>query len=356
MNFQQRYRQVVRCAVIAGALSCTAMAVEANNKPIVPTLNTSVLPGEPSLRGSAMTAQSMWVTGSKNSVFVSNDGGKNWINRSPKLTEGSDFRDIEVFSDKHAIVMSVGTGDASKLLETKDGGVSWQILYQNTNDQGFFDSIGFWDENVGLLLGDPVDGYYVVEKTEDGGKTWRRIAKTKLPVMLDKEAAFAASGNTLIVGEKGNAWITTGGFSASIYVSHDYGESWQRQTVPLYSETQTAGGYGLALNSQQQVFVLGGDYQQRPKNYANIAALSGNDWQAVNAGNRGLRTAMSCLPNVCLATGKTGNDISYDQGKTWQAFDASEDKQGDKGFYTAATDGQILLTAGANGRVGVWRF
>jgi len=356
MIFKQRYRQVMRFAALAGALSSTAMVAEANNTSLAPTVSTSVLPGEPSLRGSAMTTQTMWVTGSNNAVFMSNDGGKTWLNRSPQLTEGSDFRDIEVFSDKHAIVMSVGTGDASKLLETKDGGASWQLLYQNVHEQGFFDSIGFWDENVGLLLGDPVDGYYVVEKTEDGGKSWRRIAKTKLPAMLDKEAAFAASGNTLIVGEKGKAWITTGGFSASIYVSHDYGESWQRQSVPLYSETQTAGGYGLAINHKQQVFVLGGDYQQRPKNYANIATFSGNEWQIVNAGNHGLRTAMSCIPSVCLATGKTGNDISYDQGITWHSFDASEDKQGDKGYYTATTNGQVVLTAGANGRVGVWRF
>ncbi|WP_286271601.1 WD40/YVTN/BNR-like repeat-containing protein [Thalassotalea hakodatensis] len=312
------------------------------------------LPNEPSLRGSAMVDGKMWVTGTNKSVFISEDQGNTWLDKSVNTEQLLDFRDIEVFDKQTAIIMSVGSGKDSKLLKTTDGGDSWHLLYQNEDEQGFFDSIGFWDNQVGLLLGDPVDGYYVVKKTQDGGKTWRRIAKTKLPLLLNNEAAFAASGNTLLVGEQGKAWITTGGFSASVYVSHDWGESWQRQSVPLYQATQTAGGYGLALNHHQQLFVLGGDYQQRPKAYANIARFE-KQWQLVNAGQRGLRTAMSCSERLCIATGKTGSDLSFDQGKKWQAFDNENAEQGDKGFYTLANEGEMFIAAGAKGKVGVIR-
>jgi len=312
--------------------------------------------GNPSLRGAAILNDSLWVTGSNNSVFVSQNGGKIWLDKSVKSNIKTGFRDIELFDRDTAIIMGVGNGESSVLYKTTDGGDNWHLLYQNIDEQGFFDSIGFWNRNTGLLLGDPVDGYYVVKKTENGGKTWRRIAKNKLPKMLDKEAAFAASGNTLITGENGKAYITTGGFSASVYISDDYGESWQRHAVPLFQETQTAGGYGLALNHKGQPFVLGGDYEQRPKKYSNMATLINGIWQKVDSGENGLRTAMSCQGNICISTGKTSSDISFNAGNHWQHFSNQKSAEGDKGFYTLTSDNFVFLAASAEGKVGVLSF
>lgn len=312
--------------------------------------------GEPSLRGAAILNHSLWVTGSNNSVFVSQDGGKTWLDKSVNSTIKTDFRDIALFDPQTAIVMGVGNGQSSLLYKTIDGGDNWQLLYQNTDEQGFFDSIGFWDRKKGLLLGDPVNGYYVVKKTEDGGKTWRRIAENKLPKMFLNEAAFAASGNTLITGENGKAYITTGGFSASVYISNDYGETWQRHAVPLYQETQNAGGYGLALNHLGQPFVLGGDYEQRPKKYSNMARLLKGSWQKVASGENGLRTAMSCQGNICISTGKTGSDISFNAGNHWQKFPIQQSSKEEKGFYTIASHKFIFLAAGIDGQVGVLSF
>lgn len=322
----------------------------------LPSWQLHQLPNKPSLRGSAILGDSMWVTGSNNSVFVSQDGGQTWLNKSVNHSVTTGFRDIELFDENTAIVMGVGEGEQSMLFKTNDGGDSWHLLLKNEDEKGFFDSIAFWDNNKGLLMGDPVDGYYVVKKTIDGGKTWRRITKNNLPKLLDKEAAFAASGNTLIVGKDGKAWLTTGGFSASIYFSDDYGETWKRQSVPLYQETQYAGGYGLALNHQGQPFVVGGDFERRPNAYSNIATYIDGKWLKVDAGERGLRTAMSCQENICITTGKTGNDISYNAGKSWQAFDQKVPAGLDTGFYTLAVDKFTFLAAGADGKVGVLRF
>ena len=307
-----------------------------------------------SLRGCAVSGNTFWVSGSNNSVFVSQDNGITWADRSVKASPKTDFRDIALFDKNTAIVMGAGEGSQSVLYKTTDAGKTWQVLKQNKDAKGFYDSIAFWDEQRGLLLGDPVDGFYLVEKTQDGGKTWRRIAKTKLPIMYDKEAAFAASGNTIITGENGKAWLTTGGFSASVYYSEDFGENWQRQAVPLFDDTQTAGGYGLALNHEQQVFVLGGDYQQRSTRYNNIATFIKKTWQRVAAKQRGLRTAMSCLNETCIATGKTGSDISIDGGKTWQAFDDKHAAEGSRGFYTLASGKDVILAAGVDGKVAVY--
>ena len=316
----------------------------------------SHIPNKASLHGTAIKQNSYWVTGSANSIFVSQDGGETWQDKSISTELKRDFRDIELFNNKTAIVMGAGTGDLSTLYKTTDAGNSWQLLYQNTDKLGFFNSIAFWNEKQGLLMGDPVDGYYVIKKTNDGGKTFRRIAENKIPKILTKESAFAASGNSIIVGNTGKARIATGGFSASVYVSNDYGETWQRNSVPLYQNTQTSGGYGIALNHLEQPFDIGGDYLQRQKKYANMARLTDGQWQSIKIGSAGLRTTMSCQELICLTTGKTATDISYDAGNTWQALvsiQPNENAKGDQGFYSLASDDNVFLAAGAEGKVGI---
>lgn len=320
------------------------------------------LPEAPSLRASAVSDGSLWVAGTNSKIFKSLDQGTTWLDVS--LTDGfiGDIRDIEVFDSKTAIIMSVGEGELSRLYQTSDGGQHWQRLLTNRDKQGFFDSIAFWNRQDGLLLGDPVDGFYVVLKTNDGGKNWRRIPSQQLPAIIEKESAFAASGNTLIVQpdvgsqlstRNNKAWITTGGFSASVYQSDDSGESWNRFTVPIHNTTQTSGGYALALNHQNNPFVLGGDYLDRPGKYANVAKQVTRDgqkqWEAVETHQGGLRTAMSCIQLTCLMTGKTSTDQSSDGGHTWRAFS-------EQGFYTLASKNGLFLAAGDSGRVGILKL
>lgn len=323
---------------------------------ILPKWTYSQIPNKASLRGTAIIQNSLWVTGSGNSVFVSQDAGKTWQDKSVSSKLKRDFRDIELFDDKKAIIMGAGSGELSTLYKTTDGGNNWQVLYQNTDELGFFNSIAFWNEQQGLLMGDPVDGYYVIKKTTDGGKTWRRITVKNLPSILSKESAFAASGNSIIVGSNGKAWIATGGLSASVYISNDYGETWLRDSVPLYKDTQTSGGYSVALNHLDQPFVVGGDYLKRQMEYPNIARLTNKEWELVKTSGIGLRTAMSCQSSICIATGKTATDISFDAGNTWQKLAGQQSKNSTEvthGFYSLASDRKVFLAAGADGKVGV---
>jgi len=122
-----------------------------------PQWQLKTMVGAPSLRGSAIIESSLWVTGSNNAVFVSQDGGITWQDRSVISSIKTGFRDIELFDKNTAIVMGIGSGEQSVLFKTIDGGHSWQKLYQNKHPQGFFDSIAFWDKNTGLLMGDPID-------------------------------------------------------------------------------------------------------------------------------------------------------------------------------------------------------
>ena len=304
------------------------------------------LPVKTSLRSSAATATTLWVAGSQSRVYLSENGGNTWLDISPKLSEEHDFRDIEVLDDNTAIVMSAGEGAKSKLLITKNRGKSWQLLKSNPDAKGFYDSIAFISPQEGFLLGDPVGRHFVIEHTRDQGNSWQRIDPARLPPINQDEVAFAASSNTLIATGKNNIWFATGGLSAFVYHSSDSGMHWQKQPLPLYQATKTAGPYALAVNSKQQLFALGGDYLKRDGVYQNMAALRRGEWQNVNSGQHGLRTAMACIKHICLATGKLSTDISYDHGQSWQLFAPT-------GFYTLATNNDIILAAGAEGKVAV---
>ena len=309
------------------------------------------LGNQASLRASAIKAGRLWVAGGKGSVFISDNEGKSWRDVSPHTDKPLDFRDIQVFDRQTALIMSVGSGTDSRLLLTHDAGQSWTELLRNREKNGFFDSIDFWDRDHGLLLGDPVNGYYVVMRTQDGGRTWKRVPRQNIPPMRAKEAAFAASGNTLIATGDHQAWFTTGGFGASVYYSADAGKHWRRLDIPLYQETQTAGGYALGVNRDNQVFVLGGDYQDRDGAYANLGRVTalGERLSFAPASNRqkGLRTALACTRKLCLTLGKLAADASFDQGTSWVAIQQT-------GYYTLAASGSMILAAGALGRIKVF--
>lgn len=310
------------------------------------------LPIESELRGSAATDKTLWAVGDKSAVFLSTDNGASWQDISPKnkikLSDGKtldyNFRDVEVLNDETAIVMSVGSGVESTLQITHDQGKTWQLLRTNKEAKGFYDSIDFWDEQNGVLIGDPINGHFVIELTKDQGSTWQRIPVDKLPAITEKEAAFAASGNTLIVGKMGEIWLATGGLSASVYHSSDFGQSWTKSAVAIESMTETSGSYALGVNSQHQVFVLGGNYLQRDGHYNNLATFKENKWQTVDNGGHGLRTAMACVKNTCVTTGKLTSDISTDHGNTWQRF-------AQQGFYTLVSNSKIILAAGSEGKI-----
>src|ERR1700748_207636 len=81
-----------------------------------------------SLRGLCVVNDKIaWVSGSKGTIAITKDAGKTWAWQQIKGFEQSDFRDIQAFSDKEAIVMSSGT--PALILKTLDGGSTWQVKY-----------------------------------------------------------------------------------------------------------------------------------------------------------------------------------------------------------------------------------
>src|SRR3982751_6295605 len=92
--------------------------------------------GTASFRGlSVVSDRIIWVSGSDGTVGLSTDGGTAWKWIKVAGHEKSDFRDIEAFSERDAIVM--GITDPAVILSTNDGGTSWQTVFEDTSKAAF---------------------------------------------------------------------------------------------------------------------------------------------------------------------------------------------------------------------------
>src|SRR5476651_533761 len=154
-----------------------------------------------SIRGlSVVNDKVAWVSSNKGYVAVTKDAGKTWYWQQVKGFEQSDFRDIEAFSDKEAVIMSSGT--PAVILKTLDGGASWQVKYHNRDTSVFLDAMDFQGK-YGCIMGDPFSNRFMLFETTDRGKTWKTRDAFKSPYARNDEAAFAASGTCLNVYDNG---------------------------------------------------------------------------------------------------------------------------------------------------------
>src|SRR5271170_7141596 len=163
-----------------------------------------------------------WASGTNGTVLRTEDGGYLWQNCTiPPGAEKLDFRGIQAFDANTAIVMSSGHGDQSRLYKTTDGCQTWKLLFTNPDKEGFWDAIQFIDatrfpidKDFGMLLGDPVDGHFVIFLTFDRGDHWERQIK-QAPEALPGEAIFAASNSSLMIPRMIEREFVTGGATAS---------------------------------------------------------------------------------------------------------------------------------------------
>src|SRR4030095_4641730 len=132
-----------------------------------------------SLRGLCVVSdQIIWVSGSGGTVGLSTDGGKTWKWNPVKFYEKTDFRDIEAFSAKEAVIM--GITEPAVILRTTDGGNSWTKILEDSSKNLFLDAMDFSGDN-GIVVGDPLDGKIFFAETVNRGKTWNK----KIPSCFD---------------------------------------------------------------------------------------------------------------------------------------------------------------------------
>jgi len=286
-----------------------------------------------SLRGVSVGPDgAVWASGTNGTVLRSTDGGRSWSSRPVPDAASLDLRDVEALSASTAFAMVAGT-DTARIYRTTDAGAHWVRQYDDTRKGVFLDGIAFWDALHGLAVGDPMDGHFLVLRTDDGGIRWTQLDAGSSPAAITGEAAFAASGTAVTVGSNGRAWIATGGVtepgaSARVFRSTDYGRTWQVSTTPIPAGSASTGIFSIAFRDARNGVAVGGDYAHPDSRRPNVAitADGGVTWQL--ADSAGITDYLSSVaysggdrPGL-VAVGTRGSFMSRDGGRTWIRHDS----------------------------------
>ena len=306
--------------------------------------------GQPtSIRGLSVVDDSIaWVSGSKGHIAITHNGGRNWDWQQVKGFEKADFRDIEAFSDKEAIIMSSGT--PALILKTTDGGANWQVKYRNTDTAYFLDAMDFDNPTHGVILGDPINNKFTLLETNDSGETWHQF-KT-LPDALPGEAAFAASGTCLRANGK-FLYIASGGTNARLITYSAYDGSWSYANLPVTHGKASQGAFSFATGSNNGI-IVGGDYSNDKKADSIAAVYTVHPFIIFKKPAKQSAGFQSCVEfingDTFLATGTPGSNITTDGGKTWSQIDTVS-----YNVCRRAKKGNLVLLAGDKGKIGIFK-
>jgi photosystem II stability/assembly factor-like uncharacterized protein len=336
---------VFQIAISFLALCCANLAAHAQWT--IQTSNTTA-----DLRGiNSVDGKVAWASGTNGTVLRTVDGGANWqICTIPPGAEKLDFRGVQAFDARTAIVMSSGKGDLSRLYKTTDGCMTWKLVFTNPDKDGFWDALYFGpyvSPPAGWLLGDPVENSFALFETNDGGNSWTRRHYKGAEVQLGEQGAFAAS-NSSMTGPVGRAFFGSGGSGGAFAFSLRRGGCldrcspetlgrlereavWEREAVPVRSGTDSSGVFSIAWRPSstwkifdETVVVVGGDYL-KPDERAGTAAFSldlGRKWQPAQTMPHGYRSAVAydAAAKMWITVGPNGTDVSTDDGKNWSAL------------------------------------
>lgn len=296
-----------------------------------------------SMRGlSVVDDKTVWVSGSGGTVGRSIDGGVTWKWMTVKGFEKIDFRDIEAFDDMTAVIMGVDA--PAYILRTVDGGANWRVVYQNDTKGMFLDAMEFWNEQSGIVVGDPIDGRFFIVRTFDGGNSWQDIPKENYPQADSGEACFASSGTNVRKLNKQEAVIVTGGRSSHL-IRRDL-----KMELPVIHGKETTGANSIAVKNERTMIVVGGDYTAKDDTTGNCAITSnaGKTWRHPLIAPHGYRGCVEYLSKKRWITcGLNGVDYTIDDGKTftWISKDGYN-------VVRRAKNGKAVYFAGGGGRIG----
>jgi len=311
-----------------------------------------------------------WASGNGGTVLKTIDGGAHWQRCAipDAATDGAslDFRGVQAFDANTAIVMASGPGEKSRLYKTNDGCHSWELIFTNPDEDGFFDAILRVAEEKIYVLGDPVKHIFALFQSEDRGKTWYAAGELGRDAQAD-ESSFAASnselaayGPYLLFGSGGSAARV---FATSTKCSPPPGKpngpaiyncvvAFRSADVPVVAGSASSSVFSLAAREilakngilTATVVAVGGAYDHSD-NATRTAAFStdgGHSWLASTTPPHGFRSAVqwSQALKLWITVGTNGSDISRDDGKTWQPLD--------NGNWNALS---LPFVVGPNGRI-----
>jgi len=321
---------------------------------------------------SLVSDQVVWVSGTSNTVYRTTNGGLDWqdltVHHNETFTNDTgtykvvlDFRDIQAFSHKTAIVMAAGPGteNQSGIWRTDDGGKHWRKSNIPPNPV-FYDCMAWENESHGILLQDSADanGSLGLLETNDSGRSWHDIADAT-GLSSYGQAAFAASG-TCISYTAGRWYIVAGGteYPSRVFRSSN-GHAWKDTNTTLVGTPDYDPGYAgygynsIAFRDDCNGLAVGGSFNISAPASKDNAAYShdgGANWIASKS-TLPYRSGVSWIPGktkFAVAVG-AGTNLTRDGGRTWESL---RDQTQSTFYAVQCLKGGVCWASGRRGAVG----
>jgi photosystem II stability/assembly factor-like uncharacterized protein len=302
--------------------------------------------GTASFRGlSVVSDQILWVSGSEGTVGLSMNGGTTWKWIKVPHYEKSDFRDIEAFSDREAIIM--GITEPAVILLTKDGGISWKKVFEDTSKAAFLDAMDF-SGNQAAVIGDPVMNHIFFAESTDKGEKWASLSPSGFIPTVEGESFFAASGSNIKHLPDGSWVLVSGGKKSCIYFG--------KYRIPLLinqgKETTGANSIAISPVNNNQAFIVGGDFKHDTAQSGNSLLVQINPFNQKTplVPPHGYRSCVDYINNnQLICCGTSGVDISNDGGLHWQLIS-------NMSFHVCrkSKTGNAVFLAGSQGKIARW--
>lgn len=252
------------------------------------------------------------------------DSGQTWESISFPHTEPGYFSYISALNGDLAWIAYVDYAEGNKLLKTTDGGLNWtqQPVYLNA----WINQAHFFDENVGVVMGDPDSLGFEIYTTTDGGEAWTRVDHNTIPAPLADEIGY--SGYYEVIGSE--IWYETS--VGRVFHSPDYGNTWTVINGPHPMPLSM-----LAVDEAKTLYIAY-TTTENPDGSDPVTSLyrsadNGVSWEDITPADSGwwiydiepvpgTNTIVASL-NAGYASGLFETWISYDRGTSWTSIDNS---------------------------------
>ena len=291
------------------------------------------------------------------------DAGKHWHIDSIKVDSVyPEFRSIAVLNDSTVLLLSISS--PAFFFKTTNKGKTWRLVYKNTDQNIFFDSMHFADSLRGVAVADPIDGYFYWIATTDGGNKWRSSTTFEGDVgkyKIQDGEAFFASSNTNIASAGQKLWYGTGGKYSHV-VTHTSGGahgSYIFYNTPIAHGEKMTGIFSIDFFDDSIGVIAGGNYEKTDTSIVSLAVTynGGKNWKVMKGKKPFFGSCVQFKSADIFFV--TGHDGTYICNHKAQKISEIKDESGSQlKFHTLrfSPTGKSVWFAGDKGRIAFINF
>ena len=201
------------------------------------------------------------------------------------------------------------------IYKTTDSGATWQRVLGMFDDPYSYAGVIYFSGDKGICIGDPVDGYFEIYTTTNGGNNWSRVPSSHIPAPQSEE--YVAPG-AISVYEDHIWWLSS---HSRLFRSDDFGSTFNVFSTPLcdfdgapcqfkFSFSDAMNGYLISQDGALWVSPDGGETWQIQ--FVNSGIVFGGHLFALPGTNLVFSSGHEDLVGLSYTT---------DAGNTWFVID-----------------------------------